>query len=785
MSTRYVKEILQKHSLIIYNNIYYEIECIIEKQYAIRRIESEIKKDSFKYIEHFDCEIRTIPIKEQKNIKKFNKFRESYNKMIDYLNKYKNNSSINYSRLGLSTILELISIKCGITERQLREIQFYLKKTLDRSIEIGKLFKNPFNFIKEDKQLISYNMADKICNTLNISIPFEDKCRKWSYYHIIHKYNSFYVEPKKFYDDFRDLCNKNSKQYDEYIKIIRTSIITKYIDTKPYITTEYLYNFEKKLTKDLIDLYFDNCTNIDSSSVDSCIADFEKYMSIQSQKTYYLDIEQKKAVKNILTNKFSVVTGFPGTGKSSIIQCVLYIIKLINKEDIITINNDDNDSSSIDDSEYTSDDDNEHISINKTDLVTDKIEITADREFIETTSFVNSDVSIMSPTGLAYINIKKKCSYKLDDNSNINLFNPKISGTCHKTLYNTFPHILSKIEKKRKHIYDDDDDDVIYIPKRIIVDEVSMMDIFMFNELIQYCKIFSIHLILVGDHNQLPSIGPGCILNSIIETDKVYNLFSVTNLVKIKRQDEGSLLKNIIKMEMSGLIKEDFVDDSMLFIDISEFINTNNTINREKLYDLIEQHELTKNNCKFLSYFNGENDKSKSHPTNVLELNNILQQKFNEKGGHLYKRAFDNLNFRIGDIIIRTENETTEKGFRANGEHAIIIDYDTDYVYIKYLDNTDIEKISSDKFYNEFKMAYALTVHKSQGSQYKNIIVFIEPNSYVWDKPALYTAVSRAEEKCIIIADYNEFLKVQKNVKNSKKPTLFLKEIEDVCPHYF
>ena len=81
---------------------------------------------------------------------------------------------------------------------------------------------------------------------------------------------------------------------------------------------------------------------------------------------------------------------------------------------------------------------------------------------------------------------------------------------------------------------------------------------------------------------------------------------------------------------------------------------------------------------------------------------------------------------------------------------------------------------------NEFKLAYALTVHKSQGSQYDNVVAFIEPNSKVWDKPAIYTAISRAKHKCLIIADYNEFLKVQKNIKNSKKPTLFLKEIETI-----
>ena len=786
MSTRYVKTILPKKSLIIYNNIYYEIENIKGKKYALRRIESEIVENRYREIEQFDCEIRTIPLKTQKYIKKFNKFRESYNKTIEYLNKYKNSHTKKmYEGIELNVMLKLIDIQCGITERHLTDIQFYLKKTLDHTLEIYYLFKNPFNFIREDKQLISYTIADKICNHLDIQIPFEEKCKKWSYYHIIHKYNSFYVEPTLFYNDFKDLCNKNAKQYTEFIEIINNSIITKNIDGKSFVTTKYLYDFEKKLTKKLIDLYSNNFTNVDITLIDCYISKFEKYMSEKNNIPYTLDHEQKNAVKNILTHSFSVVTGFPGTGKSSIIQCVLFVTKLLNNEDIIQTNSDEYDTNSIDYSEYSSDDDsvdNDNCGDKNTSVVSK--ENLESKENIKTTLFVNSHVSIMSPTGLAYINIQNKCYY----NNNVSLFNPKISGTCHKTLYNTFPYIQSKINREsiKKHKYhqdykyDNNDDDIIYIPKTIIVDEVSMMDILMFDELINYCDKFNAQLILVGDHNQLPSIGPGCVLNSIIEVSNEYDLFNITTLVKIKRQECGSLLTNIVKMEKNILTKNDFVDDTMILMNISDFIDKDGIINKEQIYNLIETNNLNKDNCKFLSYFNGENEKSRSHPTNVLDLNNMLQTKFNENNIKLDARPFDKFNFKIGDIVIRTENETSEKGFRANGEQAIIKDYDAEFVYIQYLGNTneDDVNIDIDRFYNEFKLAYALTVHKSQGSQYKNIVIFIEPNSKVWDKPALYTAISRAEERCFIIADYNEFLKVQRNIKNSKKPTLFLKEIE-------
>jgi len=737
--TKYINKILPVNSIIKYNNIHYEIEEIYKtnKTYKIKNIELD-DTTIFKNIPQYDCEIITIPTHHQNNIKTFNNFRLKYNKTIDYLYK-KTLLGSQFKNLQFKNMLEIIDLKCGITIHHLYGALFYLKKTQDMSIEIHNLLVNPFDFIKEEKQLISYLTATKICDQLNIVIPFQILCEKWSFYHIIHTYNSFYIDSKIFYKDFEKLCLKNNKKYEEYLNIINTITIKKYIDGNQYITTQYLYDYEKNLSSTLIDLYSDKQTDIDVDSIDDLILSFEEYKSNTEDfkkknpgKKYYLDSEQKTAVKNTLTNCLSLITGFPGTGKSSIIECILYILNIINPE---------------------------------------------------------NNVSIMSPTGLAYVNIKNKCSNKENDITKY-YFNEKISGTCHKTLYNTFPNIVTKLNIQKSNQYyneyyisdDDEEDDVIIIPKIIVVDEFSMMDIFMFNELIHYCKLFEVHLILVGDYNQLPSIGPGCILNSIIETNKEYELFNITNLIKIKRQDEGSLLKNIIKMTDVGLVKNDFIDETMQFIDISSFLNANNTISNTVLLEFIKLHGFNKENSKFLSYFNGESEKSKSHPTNVLELNKILQCNFNPNGLQLEKRQYDAFAYRIGDIIIRTENETNEKGFRANGEQAKILslDYDNGTVEIKYLYDNDIVNIKLDKFHNEFKLAYALTVHKSQGSQYENIIIFVEKNSYVWDKPALYTAISRATEKCFIISDYNEFLSVQRNNKSSKKPTLFLREIEDL-----
>jgi exodeoxyribonuclease V alpha subunit len=774
MTTKYIKSLLSIGRLLRCNEIYHEIYEIVKvkpEYYEIRRID-DITTNASKIIRHFDSEIRSIPIKDEKNIRKLNEFRKKYNKQIEYLNNYKRGHlSTRYMNLGFEEILNLHNLKSGITIRHLNEIMFYLKKTLDYDLQISYLLENPFNFIREEKQLISYLVAEKICNELNIEISFSEKCKKWSFYHIVHTYNSFYADPDKFYESFKKLCIKNNKKYNDYIKIINSVIITKYIDGKPYITTNYLYNYEKKLTIKFIDLFLNKKTTISPEIVTELITKFEENESKIYKKPYALDEEQKKAIENALINSLSVITGFPGTGKSSIVKCILFIISLINSEDIQECNEFSDDSSVEDSKEYSlvdSDEDIDEESDEDIEKLSNKLQ------------FVNSQVSIMTPTGLAYVNIKKKCSY-IQDGKEILLFNHKISGTCHKTLYNIFYSNIQKLNKQQ-HISSDDDeeDEIIYNPKYIFVDEFSMMDIFMFKELIDYCQHFGCNLILVGDNNQLPSIGPGCILHNIILSNNDYELFNIDKLTKIKRQDSGALLRNIIKMTKTGLKSDDFIDETMQFFDINYFLNDNNLIKQSEFIDFINLHNLNPQNSKVLSYFNGENDKSRNHPTNVIDLNILLQKTFNNSGTPLEKGLYQNFIFKVGDIIVRTENEISEKGFRANGEQAIIKNFDSEFVYLEYLDSNSEDKISLDRFYNEFKLAYALTVHKSQGSQYKNIVIFIESDSYVWDRPALYTAISRAEEKCFIIADYEEFLKVQKKIQNSIKPSLFLKELDSI-----
>jgi hypothetical protein len=674
--------------------------------------------------------IKQINLKDLQNIKRLLDFQKKYNDRI----KCKGLAVplLDFDRL--LKINEFFQLKTGLKHEQLKDIIYAVERT--PNICIHNIFSSPFDFITEEEQYITFHTADKICDVLSLTIPFEIKCQKWSFYNIIHKYKSFYVEPRFFDKDFKELCDKNNKKYEEYKKIINATVTNIEIKGVRYITTQYLYDFEINITKQFIDLFLDepcSSTSILDSQLDNLIIEYETYESRETKKQFSLESEQKKAVKNSIINKFSLITGFPGTGKSSIVKCILYIESKLNP-------------------------------------ITGNMQIHSTEKY----KYTNKGVSVLSPTGIAYINIKKKCEINYRGINDIVLFNPNISGTCHRVLLNTY----HQIKKKDTDDYYDSDNEKekdtgketsIVEPSIIIVDEASMLDIFMFKKLLYYCKKFDCKLILIGDNNQLPSIGAGNVLDNLI---KCYykEISNVSKLTEIKRQDSGVLMTNIKKMIISGITKDDFTDDTMKFIDINSFVKENR-IDNACLQRFIEEHDLDETNCKFISYFNGDSDKSKNHCSNVLDLNKSLQNIFNPDGSELFEKRQYKFNFRTNDVVMRVENNNSGDAFRANGEIAQITDCDKNGVSVLYeTDENDARKCvryEYEMFYEDFRPAYALTVHKSQGSQFKNIIIFIENNSYPWDINALYTAISRAQERCFIIGNHREFIKIQQ-IKNNK-----------------
>ena len=449
-----------------------------------------------------------------------------------------------------------------------------------------------------------------------------------------------------------------------------------------------------------------------------------------------MDATQKQAIFDILNNKFSILTGPPGSGKTAIVEGVLYIMEqYCNEEELL---------------------------LNKT--------------------------CIMAPTGQAYNQIRNTIQSKY--------YYSRISGTCHKVLYNIFPKkcdIEYNNENKIKY-KDDDEDDVDEEFNNckfsfVIIDEFSMIDLNILKLILQLCKKYNSKLLIIGDPKQFPPIGPGNPLLSLIRSNK----FNICNLVKIYRQQENtSLLNMIIKMNKGEKITDyDFNKDEFAkFIDISDICEKlrNYEFLKNYIYKIIDTYGLCKK-TKFLCY-NTSNAKLENGNTkfifNVPVLNNIIQDRFNPNKEGFENDIIKSINnndkeFRVGDKIIRTENEYDGEHMRANGEEAEILEYndekaDDEKVTIRYSDGDEKTcNISINKLYEEFDLNYTTGFHKSQGSGWKTIVVFIEPNTGFIKQKAIYTGISRSKEKLILVCRPEDLLNCQ-NPEDERK-SLFMNKI--------
>lgn len=272
----------------------------------------------------------------------------------------------------------------------------------------------------------------------------------------------------------------------------------------------------------------------------------------------------------------------------------------------------------------------------------------------------------------------------------------------------------------------------------VIVDEVSMIDAELF-----YTLITSLNegtkLVLVGDDNQLPSVSPGNILNTLI----VSNKFSLTRLTKVFRQKDMSLLDNINKVANDELFTLNNFNDKF------QLINDNQT---ETILNLANQYKS--HNDIILS-------PKRQGAIGVDVLNNELQ---NELNGSIVDniQINDYLTLKKNDKVIQTVNNYELKVF--NGMSGIIQDiiYQNDNVKVIVQFSNDLTIIYDYSNVYQLELAYALTIHKSQGSEYNNVILILDGSKFL-DKKMLYTAITRTKEKIFIVGSLYDFNKALMN----------------------
>ena len=264
----------------------------------------------------------------------------------------------------------------------------------------------------------------------------------------------------------------------------------------------------------------------------------------------------------------------------------------------------------------------------------------------------------------------------------------------------------------------------------LIIDEASMMDIILFNELLKRATM-STRILLVGDNNQLPSVQAGNVLGDTIDSKVVHT----SVLTDIMRQQENSHIIKFCSMINKGEIFDPCEFEDFLY----EEFGTAEEL-KEKFLPLYkkEVEEVGLNEVQVITpYKKGE--------LGMNNLNTILQAEMNLKG----KVALEG--FRIGDKVRHTQNNYNKDVF--NGETGVITKYDAeeDEMIVDYGDRTVLyNHIDVD----ELTLSYASTVHASQGSEYKVVFVILDDtsvNNFLHIRRLLYTAVSRGKSKVYIL----------------------------------
>lgn len=308
----------------------------------------------------------------------------------------------------------------------------------------------------------------------------------------------------------------------------------------------------------------------------------------------------------------------------------------------------------------------------------------------------------------------------------------------------------------------------------IIIDEMSMVDIFLFHSLLKAVS-GNTQLILVGDANQLPSVGPGNVLKDIISSE----VFPTICLHNIFRQSESSdIVVNAHKIQNDEPV--------MINNKSSDFF-----ILRRNNPSIITQETITLVKEKIPKYVSASSfdiqvlTPTKKGNLGVWQLNKDLQAALNPPSKDKAEHLFGDRIYRVGDKVMQIKNDyqlpwvSQKKGELFATEHGMGV-FNGDMGQIESINSyTEIMTVRFDddrvvdypfKILDELELAYSVTIHKSQGSEYPAVIIpLLSGPRPLMNKNLIYTAITRAKSCVVIVGDENVFHEMCKNQSQTKR----------------
>ena len=307
----------------------------------------------------------------------------------------------------------------------------------------------------------------------------------------------------------------------------------------------------------------------------------------------------------------------------------------------------------------------------------------------------------------------------------------------------------------------------------IIIDEMSMVDIYLMYSLLKAVTVGT-RLILVGDVNQLPSVGPGKVLKDIISSEK----FNVVRLSEIFRQAaESDIITNAHKINAGQSIRLDNKSKDFFMLSMSSSIQIQRALVSLIAEKLPPYVDATKYDIQVLT-------PSRKGELGVENLNKILQQYINPPAPGKREKQWGEVIFRENDKVMQIKNDyqmewkiVTKKGLTIkegsgvfNGDCGIIreINEFAGTVTVEFDEGKIVEYTGATL--EELELAYAITIHKSQGSEYPAVIIpLLNAPRPLLNRNLLYTAVTRARKCVTIVGSENSVNEMIQNESEMKR----------------
>ncbi|MBE7053069.1 MAG: ATP-dependent RecD-like DNA helicase [Ruminococcaceae bacterium] len=632
------------------------IKGIREK--TAKRIVETFGKDSLKIIETSPMELRII---RGISAKKAVEIQQSY-----------------IEQMGATTLIMFLQ-KYNISVNMAAKIY---KRFGPMSQDIIK--KNPYVLVEEIEG-IGFKTADDAAIKMGIEKDNKYRIKSGTLYTL--KYNTQFGHTFLPYETLVDMSSKllnvDLDKVKDAIELLLDDavIVDEVVDGQKRIYHYRHYFAEQYVAKRLVEfahLRFDE----DDERILKDIERFEKLQKIN------LATLQKEAVINAVKNGALVITGGPGTGKTTIINTIISIMEEKGLK-----------------------------------------------------------VALTAPTGRAAKRMSQVCQSE--------------AKTIHRLLgvdYTDNDEVTFCSDESNPLGYD-----------IIIVDEMSMVDITLMQGLLKAIN-HGARLIMVGDTNQLPSVGPGNVLDDIIQS----GIIKVIRLTEIFRQAEKSMIVvNAHKINKGEMPVSNGENTDFFFASIENAQRGADYILSLCLEKLPQKYDIKASDIQVLSPY-------KKGIAGINNLNNLMQEKINPPQRGKAEKEYSDIVFREGDKVMQIKNnyDIEWQNIYTGEEGSGVFNGDVGYIgsinlLLKTIDVIyDDKKVSYDfKELDQIELAYAITVHKSQGSEFDCVIIPVYDGPYMLiNRNLFYTAVTRAKNLVVLVGSERI---IKKMIENDKQLTRY------------